>query len=245
MRRDDVWKDPEVVATFVREVRGGVPYGPDQLAVMTRVIAGAGRPVRCLLDVGAGSGVVTAALLARFPGAQAVLVDFSAPMLDAARAALAGIEPSPRFVAADLAVPGWDAALRDHAPFDAIASSYAIHHLDDGRKRALYAELFALLAPGGAFVNVEHVASAGPWGEGLGDALVIDSLHAHQVARGGTASRAEVAARYVARPDKAANILAPVEAQCDWLRATGFVDVDCFFKVFELAVFGGRRPVGP
>jgi len=37
------------------------------------------------------------------------------------------------------------------------------------------------------------------------------------------------------------NILAPVEDQCAWLRAIGFVDVDCSFKALELAVFGGRR----
>jgi tRNA (cmo5U34)-methyltransferase len=34
---------------------------------------------------------------------------------------------------------------------------------------------------------------------------------------------------------------APVERQCEWLRDVGYADVDCFFKVFELAVFGGRR----
>jgi hypothetical protein len=52
-----------------------------------------------------------------------------------------------------------------------------------------------------------------------------------------------VASTYDQRPDKAANILAPVEEQCAWLRAVGFVDVDCFFKAFELAVFGGRKPI--
>lgn len=242
MRRDTVWQDADVAAIFLREVRGGIPYGADQLAVMGRVVAAAGRPVRRVLDVGAGSGVVTAALLARFPGAHAVLVDFSPAMLAAAREALAGVVPAPAFVAADLADPTWVAALRAAPPFDAIASSYAIHHLDDARKRALYGELFALLAPGGVFVNVEHVASAGAWGEALSDALVVDALHAHQAAQGGAATRAEVAARFAARPDRAANILAPVEVQCAWLRAIGFTDVDCFFKVFELAVFGGRKP---
>ncbi len=37
------------------------------------------------------------------------------------------------------------------------------------------------------------------------------------------------------------NILALVEDQCDWLREIGFSDVDCFFKLFEVAIFGGRK----
>ena len=45
----------------------------------------------------------------------------------------------------------------------------------------------------------------------------------------------------ITRPDRAANILAPVEEQCGWLRALGFQDVDCYWKYFELAVFGGFR----
>jgi hypothetical protein len=41
--------------------------------------------------------------------------------------------------------------------------------------------------------------------------------------------------------DKKENIPAPVEKQCQWLRDIGFQDVDCFFKTFELALFGGRK----
>ena len=44
------------------------------------------------------------------------------------------------------------------------------------------------------------------------------------------------------RPDKAANILAPVDEQCRWLREIGYEDVDCYLRILELAVFGGRKP---
>ena len=71
---------------------------------------------------------------------------------------------------------------------------------------------------------------------------MIDSLHAFHSRQGSPKTREQVADEFVHRPDKAANILAPVETQCEWLRACGFADVDCYFKVFELAVFGGRRP---
>jgi SAM-dependent methyltransferase len=240
-RQDVVWQDPEVVRSFVDEVRGGVPYGAEQIAIMLRVVASSGRPVRRLLDLGCGSGVIAQALLAQHPGARAVLVDFSEPMLARARQELAAISPAPVFAVGDLADGAWIDAARAYAPFDVVASSYAIHHLTDARKRVLYAEIFALLAPGGTFVNVEHVASATPALEALSDALVIDTLVAFRRDRGSPQSRQAVADEFAHRPDKAANILAPVEAQCDWLRAIGFADVDCFFKVFELAVFGGRR----
>ena len=92
------------------------------------------------------------------------------------------------------------------------------------------------------FVNVEHVASRTTWIEAISDELMVDSLYAFHTTQGSGKSREQVAHEFVHRPDKAANILAPVEAQCDWLHAIGYEDVDCYFKVFELAVFGGRRP---
>ncbi|NET16999.1 MAG: class I SAM-dependent methyltransferase, partial [Okeania sp. SIO1H6] len=48
--------------------------------------------------------------------------------------------------------------------------------------------------------------------------------------------------QYYNRPDKEANILAPVETQCNWLREIGFIHVDCFMKLFEIALFGGIKP---
>jgi len=242
VRQDEVWKGAALVDTFLDGVRGGIPFAAEQIDVMLRVVAACGAPVRRVADLGCGDGILTRALLAAYPAAAATLVDFSEPMLTAARARLADRVPPPRFVAADLAHSVWVEAVADRAPFDVVVSGYAIHHLPDARKRTLYGEIGALLAPGGMFVNIEHVASRSGWIEAISDAAMIDSLHAFHTTRGAGKSREQIADEYVHRPDKAANILALVEAQCDWLRALGFVDVDCFFKVFELAVFGGRRP---
>ena len=51
----------------------------------------------------------------------------------------------------------------------------------------------------------------------------------------------DFAEAYYNRPDKKENILTPVDIQCQWLRDIGFQDVDCFLKIFELALFGGRK----
>src|SRR5215203_757021 len=112
--------------------------------------------------LGAGDGVLSAVLLAHYPAAEPVLVDFSPPMLAAAKERLAPLATQPTFVETDLAAPAWRDAVAAHAPFDAIVSSFAIHHLEDERKRALYGELLALLAPGGTFAHIEHVAADAP-----------------------------------------------------------------------------------
>jgi len=241
-RQDEVWKNTALVRTFLDGVRGGIPFGAEQLEVMLRVIQARGTPVRRFADLGCGGGAVARAVLSQYPSARATLVDFSEPMMEAARRDLGGHAPPPRFVATDLATADWRRAVADDAPFDVVVSGYAIHHLPNERKRALYAEIFALLAPGGMFVNVEHVASHSVWIEGISDNMMIDSIHAFQRTQDGAKTRGAVADAYHHRPDKAANILVPVEAQCEWLRACGFADVDCYFKAFELAVFGGRRP---
>lgn len=235
----EVWQSPDLVKTFLEGVRGGIPYAADQIATMVRVVASGDRPVQRFLDLGSGAGTLAAAMLGRFPDAEATLVDFSEPMLEAARATF----PSPphHLIQADFNDPDWPSRLQAIAPFDAIVSGYAIHHSPDDTKRALYAAVFELLAPAGVFINVEHVKPATPWVGSINDELFVDSIHAHHVRLGTGKSRQHVAEEYVFRPDKAANILAPVETQCAWLREIGFQDVDCYFKVFELAVFGGRK----
>ncbi len=109
------------------------------------------------------------------------------------------------------------------------------------RKNALYAEIFSLLAPGGIFLNLEHVASVTDAGQKLFDEFFVDHLHQFHVVSKPAANRDTIADTYYNRPDKKENILAPLDKQCRWLREIGFHDVDCFFKVFELALFGGRK----
>ena len=174
------------------------------------------RSARRILDLGAGDGRLLALLRLDRPQARGVAADVSPTMLDAARARFAG-DAMVDVVAHDLDVPL--SALVRAGAFDAVVSCFAIHHCSHARKRALYAEVFALLEPGGVFYNLEHVAS--PTSE----------LHeAFFVAMGMT----------LADEDQS-NQLLDVETQVGWLRATGFAQVDCFWKWRELAVFGGVR----
>ncbi len=241
-RWGEAWKSEELTRTFLEGIRGGIPLADEQIDVMLRLVEGRGKPVESFADLGCGDGVLSMALLQRHPRAIATLVDFSQPMIDAATCRLAAHGSNCEFVVADLGGEGWASSVAGRAPFELVVSGYAIHHLADQRKRELYAEIFSLLKPGGLFVNVDHVKSATPWIKGIFDDYLIDSLHSHHSREGSGRTREQVAEEFVHRPDRAADLLAPIEDQCEWLRHCGFADVDCYFRAFELAIFGGRHP---
>lgn len=241
-RRDQLWQDERTVRGYER-TRSSVPYEREEFDIVCRVLAAHGVEPLTMLDLGAGDGLATAAMMERMPVHHAVLVDFSVPMLAAARGRFAESANGAKvdIVEGDLFDPGWPEALPPWGPYDLVLSRHAIHHLPHERKRRLNAEILELLRPGGMFVNIEHVQSLGPQYAEAFDQLMVERIHSSS-ANG--SSLDDVVAQYRARMDGDLNILAPVEDQLGWLRESGFVDVDCAFKALELAVLCGRRPAG-
>ena len=237
-----VWKDSALVTNFLSRVRKGVPLAEAQIDVMMRVIEGRGQPVNTFMDLGCGDGILASAILSEYPDAMGVLVDFSMPMIQAAISNLKSYGRRIHFSTLDYADPNWFGTVTAHGPYDVIISGFSIHHHPDSVKQQVYRDVFDLLGPGGVFVNTDHVRSASQWLESIHDEFFIDSQWASQVGRPNSESRSQIAAAYQSRDDKAANSLSSTESQCHWLRQIGFQDVDCYFKAFELAVFGGRKP---
>ncbi|MCI0397359.1 MAG: class I SAM-dependent methyltransferase [Chloroflexi bacterium] len=236
-----VWQTPELAHTYLTGVRGAIPLAQEQISVVLHLIRLARPALSTFLDLGCGDGVLGHAILDEHPTASGVFVDFSEPMLAAAQERLSHYRHT-AFLQLDYGDPAWVRPVAAYAPFDLIVSGYSIHHQPDARKRAIYAELYHLLQPGGLFLNLEHVASHTTWGEQAFDHYFLDSLYTFHRQNGGRKSREQINRDYYERPDKAANILALVETQCEWLRQIGFDHVDCFLKIFELALFGGIKP---
>jgi tRNA (cmo5U34)-methyltransferase len=231
------WKDADVARWFLDERRRAIPLGDEQVAVLLRLARRFVPQPGRIADLGCGDGFLARADLSEFPTAHALLIDHSEPMLRRAHVAMTSF--SGRYEIRHGSMSDPLPPLVNEGPFDLVVSGYAIHHLPTARKRSLYQEVFGLLAPGGLFVNIEHVASATPELEAVHDEAYID----HIAAVTGR-DRTDVERDYHGRPDKADNILEPVEAQVGWLREIGFEQADCYFKWLELAVFGGQKPPG-
>jgi tRNA (cmo5U34)-methyltransferase len=237
----EVWKLAPVAEQFL-SIRAGIPLAGEQIGIMLTILASRNEPVERFLDLGCGNGILGAAVLGRYPASHGVLVDFSEPMLEQAHKSLAEYSSKLEFLNLDYADPAWVGSVRPSAPFDAIVSGYSIHHQPDVRKREIYAEIFGLLRPGGWFVNVEHIAPAVELVTEIFENHIIDARVALEISTGGPQTRAEIAEAFYHRQDKDVNILAPIETQLTWLRELGYEDVDCYFRIYSLAVFAGRRP---
>lgn len=205
----NLWSSAEHALDYLRRA-DSVPHRVEGEATLLEFIPAS--PKR-ILDLGSGAGRLLALVKAARPHAEFVALDFSPTML-AELHKLFGAEAAVKIVAHDLANP-----LPAMGMFDAVISSFAIHHLRHERKRALYAEIFAMLAPGGIFCNLEHVASPTP------------GLH-----------RAFLKALAWEDEDPS-NKLLDLETQLAWLREIGFDEVDCHWKWRELALFWGVKPL--
>ncbi|PZF98490.1 class I SAM-dependent methyltransferase [Micromonospora endophytica] len=182
-----------------------------------------------LLDLGAGTGLLSSLLATAVPEARLTLVDAAPKMLAVAAERLTARDVAHRVVVADLADP------LPAGRYDAVVSALAIHHLDDAGKRELYRRVAGVLRPGGVFVNAEQVA--GPTPE-------LDRRY-HQVWLAQVAALGSDAAEIAAAEQRMSyDRPAPVAEQCRWLTEAGLVEVDCFFKAWRFAVFGGRAPEG-
>jgi tRNA (cmo5U34)-methyltransferase len=171
------------------------------------------RDARRILDLGTGDGRLLSLLQADRPEMLGVGLDFSELMLGAARGRFVD-DKRVELVKHDLAEP-----LPALGRFDAVVSSFAIHHLEHERKRSLYGEVLDLLEPGGVFANFEHVASTS------------HRLHL---------AFFEAIGEPIENEDPSDRLL-DVETQLGWLRELGFEDVDCYWKWLEMALLVGVK----
>jgi tRNA (cmo5U34)-methyltransferase len=206
----NLWSTTEHALGYLAKA-DSIPHRTEGEAVLLDYIP---KTAQRILDLGTGDGRLMALLKIDRPSATGIALDFSPVMLEKARDRFQD-DDSIEIISHNL-----DDRLPDFGKFDAIVSSFAIHHVTHERKRSLYEEIFNLLTPGGIFTNLEHVASPN------------QNIHTQFLTKIG----------YTPESEDPSNKLLDVETQLGYLRKIGFVDVDCYWKWLELALLIGIKP---
>ena len=137
--------------TYRQMIRTEVPDYDTLQAEITRATRGwRGSGAPRVLDLGAGTGATSKAVLDAHPDARLVLVDENPGMLAVARDTLPAARVE-QMIVADLSDPLPD------GPFDLVVSALAIHHLDGAAKRALFAQVRDRLGVNGVFAMADVV----------------------------------------------------------------------------------------
>ena len=184
------------------------------------------QPSPKILDIGSGTGLLSAFILQKYPEAELTLIDFSEQMLDLARKRFAG-NSSVRYLVRDYSIEELG------GPYDITCSALSIHHLTTDDKRRLFAKIYHALVPGGMFVNADQVDGETPyfrqrfldyWNDFLRAGPLTETEQEEILNRRNTLDR----------NDRQSD-------QVRWLHDTGFDEVDVVYKNRTFTVMVARK----
>jgi len=148
-------RDPADAHAWVREADLKRPWREQLRAAIAEALHASSSPVRRVLELGSGPGLLAERVLRSCAVEHYTLLDFSQPMLELSRARV-GQHPAATFVLADFKQPGWTRHVA--APFDAVVAMQAVHEIRHKRHiPGLYRQVHDLLRPGGLLLVCDHV----------------------------------------------------------------------------------------
>jgi len=168
-----------------------------------------------ILDIGAGTGLLAALMLEKFPAAELTLLDISENMLAVARERFSD-RKNVRYVVSDYSQSEFGGT------YDIICSALSIHHLITEDKRRLFHKIFAALKLGGMFVNADQADGETLyfrqqyleyWNEFLRNGPLSETEHSEILKRRNSLDKNE-----------------KLSLQLSWLHECGFSDVDLVYK---------------
>jgi tRNA (cmo5U34)-methyltransferase len=179
-----------------------------------------------VLDIGAGTGLLSGLVAAAFPKACITLADISTEMLSKAKDRF-GSNLNVQYLVLDFI----------NAPivgkYDVVVSALALHHTPQEKLKSVFQKIFDALENGGCFINADQTLGSTPENEAKYAQAWLNGTKA----KGCTDRDIEVAIERM-KADKTATL----QNQLNWLSESGFIHVDCWYKSYRFAVYSGQKP---
>ncbi|MBN1410101.1 MAG: class I SAM-dependent methyltransferase [Spirochaetales bacterium] len=179
-----------------------------------------------ILDLGAGTGLLTSLIKKKCPNAHISMIDISENMLKAARKRLQG-EDHISYICADYR--NYEFAHKFHI----IVSALSIHHLSHHEKAVLYGYLFTILHHGGIFINGDQFRAPSAAMEERYQNIWKEQIEASKL----TTDEKEAAYKRI-EMDKTATLKRNIK----WLKEAGFVNADVLYKYYNFGVIYAEKP---
>jgi tRNA (cmo5U34)-methyltransferase len=229
-----LWKSEEVARAFAAQAEQRDAARREQLTLVARLLPFARNDAFTFLDLGAGTGAASRAVLTEYPNASALLAEFSPQMMAEGDKALVGFAGRYRYVEYDMNSSDWPAGIPRQ--LDAIVSALSIHHLPDERKRSIFKEIRQRLKPGSWYVNYDPIRAPDATMESIWER--VNDIYDPDAQYKRTHRSPLEQARY----ENHVRYMIPLAPQLDWLRDAGFTNIDVFWKRLDWVIYGGANP---
>lgn len=213
------------------ERRAFIPCFDEFYGGATDFVASAIREPNCILDLGAGTGILTQFWFSHFPLAHYTLVDKAGGMLCVAKKRFLG-KRNVSFIEADYFCEENFGIPRDGEKIDTVISALSIHHLKDEDKRLLFEKVYKVLERGGVFVNYDQFCA---------DDDTINAQYTRywtdKILASGLSQEAIAKWRERQKLDKECSVEKEVVA----IKSSGFEAVQCIYQNQKFAVIVAKK----
>ncbi|KZX14900.1 8-demethylnovobiocic acid C(8)-methyltransferase [Methanobrevibacter cuticularis] len=203
-----------------------IPSYNDMIEALTNSIPFSENKDINILDLGCGTGAITAKIKEKFPNSHVTCLDLAENMIEIAKFKLKKYD-NIEFIIGDFS--NFD--FKDK--YDVVVSSLAIHHIETKKgKKELFEKIFSSLKDGGAFYNADVVLGSTDFSTHINNEVWKNNLKKNF-------NEKEVK-ELVSNQDKV-DIPSKLIDQLKWFEEIGFKDTDVTWKYYGHAVYGGRK----
>ncbi|MCE5215069.1 MAG: class I SAM-dependent methyltransferase [Methanobacterium sp.] len=178
-----------------------------------------------ILDLGAGTGLLTKHIFDRYGNAEFTLVDLSEEMLKIAEERFVD-RTNFKYIIGDYIKYDFK------GKYDIICSSLSIHHLKHQDIKFLYGKIYQMLNKDGVFLNADQVLGPSQSNE--------EKYQKNWHEKIDDKSLQEEEKELILERMKLDNP-ATLDDNLKWLKKIGFVDVDVYYKYYNFVVLYGKR----